>query len=664
MSDEHRAALAQKARDLPRKPGIYLMRDAAGTIIYVGKAVNLRNRVGSYFTRSGQSPKVTRMVEQVADVDYVVTSSEMEALLTECNYIKRYRPRYNVRLRDDKQYPYIKVSLNEEWPRVYVTRKVQNDGARYFGPFTNSKSVWQTLDLVNKLFPYRSCDKPITGTDPRPCLDYHIKRCLGPCIGAVSRETYRGAVDGAVLFLEGKQGEVLKDMRRRMEAAAEALEFERAAFIRDQIQAVERVVERQKVLSADGGDQDAIALARDGADTVAQVFFIRGGKLIGTEHFVLDGTAEEDEAAVMTGFVTQFYDSNPNIPPEILLQHDVTEPEVITEWLRTKRGDRVALRVPRRGEKRKLVDLVAENARETLAQLRLKWLADAERTGGAVAELAEQLGLDRPPRRIECYDNSNIQGTSPVSSMVVFVEGKPRPDQYRRFSIKTVVGADDFATMQEVLRRRFRRAGKSSPSIVDPSDGAAAHRTAPVADQAVPADEVSEREEAAAGAAPNGVPAADADGAAAGGADPKFAELPDLIIIDGGKGQLSAALEALWEVGVTDIPVVALAKENEEIYRPGSPEPQLLPRTSQALYLVQRIRDEAHRFALTYHRQKRSKIGFESLLDGVPGVGPRRKAQLLRRFGSLKAIRDATVEELAATPGMTRAAAEKIKELL
>lgn len=605
-------SLRRRLAALPTTAGVYMYRNAVGETLYVGKAINLRNRVRSYFHRNGQSTKIKQMIAQVADWELILTGSELEALVLECNLIKKYRPKYNVRLRDDKNYPYIKVSVDEAWPRVFITRRIGRDRARYFGPFTDSRSVWRTLDLLNKLFPYRTCHITITGNLPRPCLQFHIHRCLGPCVGAADPDEYRAVVDQVCLFLEGKHERIVAGLRQRMEIAAEDLQFERAAHIRDQIRSVEKVTERQRVVDAAMKDQDVIAFARANGDACVEVFFVRGGKLIGREHFLLEGTKDEDAQSIMGSFVTQFYDSAAYVPPEILLQNEVAEAEVIGSWLRDKRGGhKVAMTVPRRGKSKQLVDLVATNAGEVLAQMRAKWLADERKTSAALTELADQLDLEEPPQRIECYDISNIQGTSSVGSMVVFEGGQPANGAYRRFQIKSVEGANDFASLQEVLRRRFARAKAGDDS---PGKG--------------------------------------------------WSKLPDLIMIDGGRGQLNAGLEVMQKLGLERIPTVSLAKQNEEIYTPFASDPVLLPRDSQGLYLVQRIRDEAHRFALTYHRNLRGRRTVKSQLDELPGVGPKRKAALLKRFGSVKAIREATIEELVATPGVDRTTAARVKERL
>ena len=609
--------IAARLAALPEKPGVYLMRDANNRVIYVGKAIVLRNRVRSYFHQSaGHTPKTERLVAEIADLEWIVTESELEALILEAELIRRYRPRYNVRLKDDKRYPYIKVSLQEDFPHIYTVRKMEQDGARYFGPFTSSQAVYQSLELLRRLFPYRTCNRVITGEDTRPCLYYHIKLCPGPCIGAIDRAGYRANIDRACLFLEGKQEEIIHEMEADMRRQAEALNFEKAAALRDQISAIEQIIERQRIVSDHLNDHDVIAFARDNGQACVQVFFVRGGKLIGREYFVLTGAQDEDATEVMTSFVTQFYDEAAAVPPEILVQHDLDELAVIESWLRQKRGTKVTVKVPKRGEKRDLMKMAAENATDTLRRLQAEWEVDTNRHTEALTELQKALALPTPPARIECYDISNLQGTAVTGSMVVFAKGVPSKGDYRRFRIKTVEGQDDFASMAEVLRRRFARAK-------------------------------------------------DKDGArSVDGKENRWAIMPDLIIIDGGKGQLRAARETLEEVGMGHLNIVSLAKQEEEIFVPGRPASVMLPRDSQALYLVQRIRDEAHRFAITYHRKLRAKEGVRSLLEDIPGIGPKRRMALLKRFGSLDGIRRASLEELIGVPGMTRKAAEKLQEYL
>ena len=606
--------ITEQLRQLPTSPGVYLMRDAEGNILYVGKAANLHHRIRSYFgTRQELSPKLQRLVSRVNDLDFFVTTSEQEALILELNLIKRHRPRYNVRLKDDKTFPYLKIDLNEDWPRVHITRRLEENGGRYFGPFASAKSVRQTLKMIKGIFPFRSCSKTITGSDLRPCLDYHIRHCLGPCIGSVSRQEYAEVIKQAILFLEGKQEIVVQELESKMRQAAEALDFEKAALLRDQIQAVNKVIEGQRIATTVSGEQDVIAFAQDKDQAYVQVFFIRSGKLIGRESFVLQGTFSEEPAQIMTSFIKQFYDSTPYIPPILLLQHPVEDKIVIETWLQSKKGARVHIQVPYRGNKKQLVKIVAENAEQGLQQLKIKQLAAPTALATALAEIKRELHLPCLPWRIECYDISNIQGMAAVGSMVVFDKGKPKPSHYRRFRIKTVPGADDYAMLHEVLKRRFKRSSIKS-------SGASAPDT--------------------------------------------WTILPDLVLIDGGKGQLNAALSAMREMGTGSIPVASLAKENEEIFIPQEKEPVILPGNSSGLQLLQRLRDEAHRFALGYHQKIHKKETFASALDTIPGIGPNRKRALLKQFGSVQAIQEASIEDLATTSGMSRSLAKRIKEYL
>jgi excinuclease ABC subunit C len=617
MINQASVQLQEKLDALPIKPGVYLMKDAVGHILYVGKAVNLRARVRSYFHASaGYSPKLQRLVSSIADIDFIVTASELEALILESNLIKRHKPKYNVRLKDDKRYPYIKVTWQEDYPHVLIVRRMEQDGARYFGPFTAAWAVQQTLHTLRRVFPYLTCNRTITGRDERACLYLDIDQCLGPCIGAASREEYRTMIDSLCRFLEGKSDEIVANLKARMQAAAEQWNFEQAVTYRDQLAAIQRVIERQKIVSTAMADQDVIAFARADGDACVQVFFIRHGRLIGREYFVLDGAAGEADPEVVASFVKQFYDKAAYVPPEILLPHEIDEALVIEEWLRSRRGNKVVLKVPRRGQKRELVEMAAENAAETLSHLRAQWLVDEGKQAAALAELQEHLGLQSPPNRIECYDISTTQGTATTGSMVVFVKGVPRKSDYRRFRIRSVEGTDDYASMKEMLRRRFHR----------------------VSDRELQAEEVP------------------------GGKTSSWELLPDLLVVDGGKGQLNVALEILDEFELRDVvPAVGLAKQEEELFLAGRSEPLRLPRTSEGLYLMQRIRDEAHRFAITYHRRMRDRQTITSQLDDVPGIGPKRRSALLKHFGSMEAIRAASVEELAAVPGMTGKAAEQLK---
>jgi excinuclease ABC subunit C len=600
--------ISEQLRGLPPTPGVYLFKDAEGNIIYVGKAASLRHRVSSYFgSEQKLTPKIRRMVSQVADLEYFVTASEQEALILELTLIKRHHPRYNVRLKDDKTFPYLKIDLSEDWPRVHITRKLEANGGRYFGPFASAKSIKQTLKLLKGIFPFRSCTRQITGNDPRPCLEYDIGHCLAPCIGKTDRREYDNVIRQLILFMEGKQEKVVKQLESRMNQAAEKMDFEKAARLRDQIQAVEAVVEGQRIATKTRGEQDVIAFVSDRDQAYVQVFFIRNGKLIGRESFVLQGTRHETPSSVMSSFIQQFYASAPHIPPRLLLQHPVEDKETLQQWLADKRGGAVKIQVPRRGSKKQLVDIVAQNAQQGLEQLRIKQLASPKTLSAALEEIKEALNLPRPPERIEGYDISDIQGMAAVGSLVVFDKGKPKPAHYRRFKIKTISSADDYAMLGEVLKRRFKRADTASGS---------------------------------------------------------WAIKPDLVLIDGGKGQLSAAIKAMREMGAENIPAAGLAKENEELFIPGRAKPIVLPPSSPGLQLLQRLRDEAHRFALGYHHRVHKRESFASALDSVPGIGAKRKKALLRRFGSLKGIREASVDELASVSGITKGLAQKIKENL
>ncbi len=615
--------LQEILKSLPGRPGCYLMHDVNGQVIYVGKAVNLRARVRSYFHNNllAAVTKTARLAAEIDRVEFIVTDSELEALILEANLIKKHRPRYNVRLKDDKRYPYIKVHWQDDYPKVTITRRMERDGARYFGPFTSSAAVHQTLDTLRKAFPYLTCDRTITGQDRRACLYYDIKLCNGPCIGAVSREVYRETIARLIKFLEGKTETIVEGLQARMEAAADVLDFETAATIRDQLKAIAHIVEKQKIVSAAQADQDVVAFAREDGDTCVQVFFIRGGKLLGREYFILDGAEDEGEGAIMTSFVKQFYDDAAYVPPEVLLPAQVEEAFIIEQWLRQKRGTKVMLTVPRRGHKRDLVRMAAENAAQTLTSLRLQWQTDRHKQEQAITELQEALDLPVAPARIECYDISTTQGSATVGSMVVFVHGVPYKSDYRRFNVRSVQGEpDDYASMREVLTRRFTRWQEARKGALAQEPGDKARK-----------------------------------GAA-------WALLPDLLLVDGGKGQLNVAVEVLKAFDLLgQVPVAGLAKQNEELFLPGRQESILLPRRSQALYLVQRVRDEAHRFAITSHRSRRRKIGIASQLDQVPGVGPARRKTLLKHFGSIEAIRAASVEEIAAVPGIPRDVAEAVK---
>jgi excinuclease ABC subunit C len=642
----------QQVARLPDQPGVYKFYDARGALLYVGKAQSLRSRVRSYFLKTATlEPHKRQMVTEIADIQYLLAETPTQALHFEADLVRHEQPRYNVKLRDDKHYPYIRINVQEPWPKTMVARKMHRDGARYFGPFTDATSVRQTLDTVNRLFPHILCDRIITGNDPRACLYYHIKRCPAPCIGAINNEDYRQIVDQMVGFLDGKSDKVLADMRHEMDDAAEKLEFERAADLRDRIRAAERVVTQQQIVYSSMADEDIIGVHHEGPYSAVQVFLIRGGRLIGREHFVLEGHGEESEDEIVWSFIIQYYSQTTDIPDVLVLPVALEDADSIGVWLTDRRAEgggklrrKVRVSAPRVGDKRKLIELATKNAREVLERLRQRWLADEARTTGAVVELQECLDLPQLPNRIECYDVSHVQGTNQVASMVVFENGQPHRSAYRRFKIKHELGNNDFLSMQEVIGRRFRRA------LTGQLRRAGEQGTWETSEPLIS----------------DSTPGADSEPEAPGG----WAEMPDLIIIDGGMGQLNAALEILDGMEITELPVVGLAKENEEIYVRDRATgralhtPVLLPRTSQAMYLVQRIRDEAHRFAITYHRQVRGRTGLRSALDEVAGIGPKRKRELLRRFGSVRGIRSAPIEELAAVPGMTLKQAKLLKSSL
>ena len=590
---------------LPTKPGCYLYRNKDGTIIYVGKAINLRNRVRSYFhADASHDSKTRRLVREISNIEWILVGSELEALILEMNLIKKHRPKYNIRLKDDKRYPYIKIHWTDPFPKVTVTRQMLEDGSRYFGPYTSAWAVYQTLDVLRKVFPYLTCDREITGMDKRACLYYDIKLCIAPCIGAASQIQYRQMIADLMDFLSGHSEGIVARLQADMQKASEEMRFEKAAALRDQLKAIQSIIERQKIVFAtDYKDSDVLAMARSDGEACVQVFFIRGGKMIGREYFILEGTEDEADAEVMEQFITQFYTDAAVIPQQVMLPQEIEEAKIIGQWLRSKRGgEKVEFMVPKAGQPQELVKMATENATETLLALRAQWEADTHKQEQALTELQQQLNLKAPPNRIECYDISNTQGTAIIGAMVVFSQGVPDKKLYRKFNIESVIGApDDFASMEEMLTRRFRRWRSAQET----------------------ADQVGAKNDAS------------------------FSFLPDLIIIDGGKGQLGRAVEVLEKfelMGKT--PIVGLAKQQEEIFFPRRSDSLMLPRHSQALYLVQRIRDEAHRYGITAHRKKRQKLGMASLLDAIPGIGPARRRALLKHFGSVDKIRTASIEEL------------------
>jgi excinuclease ABC subunit C len=607
--------LEEKLRALPHQPGVYLLRDQAGRVIYVGKAASLRNRVRSYFQdpMTVDSPRIRHLMTKVFDFDVVACANEVEALILETNLIKQHRPKYNVRMADDKAYPYIKIT-NEPYPKIVMTRKVARDGARYFGPYPyhEPKLVGRTIRTIRKLFKLRSCTIEIDRTLPRPCLDHAIGLCTAPCVAwGATQEEYAEQVRQAVLFLEGKEQALLEGLRQRMQEAAERLEFERAAALRDQILAIEAIQERQRTAGPGLEDRDVVAVYADGDDACAQVFFVRSGRLVGQEHFFLTGASGHTTAEVLHTFLQQFYEFATGVPEEVLIPEPVEDQSVIERWLAERRGGPVAVVVPQRGEKRRLVEMARENARLHLEQERVRLVG---REGASVRALQQVLELPEVPFRIEGYDVSNLQHGEAVASMVTFEGGRPKKDAYRRFRIKYTPGPNDYAMLQEALRRRFEHAREEQEEL--------------------------DRGELV---------------------KPKWSVLPDLILIDGGRGQLNAALEVLFEVN-QPIPVVALAKREELVFRPDRPEPLRLPKDSAALQLLQRVRDEAHRFANAYHQKLRGRRIVYSVLDEIPGIGERRKRELIRHFGSVRRIQEAAEEEVAAVVGPK--VARKVLEFL
>jgi len=664
--------LERTLAQLPDLPGVYQMIGADGGILYIGKAVSLRNRVRSYFQESAAHVyRTQKMVERVVDVRTIVVSNEIESLILEANLIKRYQPPFNVRLRDDKRFPYLKVT-NEPFPRVVFTRVLKDDGARYFGPYTNAQGLRELVDLVRMVFPLRTCREPIDGKRKRACLQFHIKRCLAPCVGYQSEADYTALVDEVVLFLEGHHERLIARLQAEMTAAAEAMHFEAAARMRDRIIAVRRTIESQKVVWRSRLDMDLIGLARSRGQACMQVFLVREGKLLGQEHFILDGTTEVADADLYHDFLTQFYtarvadpqggmfdgDRNASplalraardqtapvaektrarrrdsqgvkIPKEILLATLPNDGGLIERWLSELKGQRVRILRPTRGDRAQYLRLVEQNAAHHLNEFLVHQEAQESASASALTELASALDLPAPPHRIECYDISNIQGTNPVSSMVVFVEGRAKKSDYRRFKIQYDRGSNDFAMMQETLRRRLRylRADADQPPVSEEGEALAA------------LDIGARKRE-------------------------RFHERPDLLLIDGGKGQLNAVVEILNELDLTGIPVAGLAKENEWLYLPGDSEPIVLAPNSAGLHLVMRVRDEAHRFAVTFHRERRAKAMTLSALDELDGVGPVRKKRLLGAFGSVASLKRASVDEIAAVKGVTPELASRIKAAL
>ncbi|QUC65874.1 excinuclease ABC subunit UvrC [Aristaeella hokkaidonensis] len=604
--------LEEKIRMLPDSPGCYLMKDASGEIIYVGKAVNLKNRVRSYFRDTAHTPKVAAMIAHIDDFDILLCETNLEALILECNLIKRHKPYYNILLKDDKHYPYLKVDMRQPFPRLELCRKMEKDGAKYFGPYIGANAVRQVIEAVRDVFPIRSCKQVLPPKSPkRPCMNYDIGRCLAPCAGKCTEEAYREMMEGVLSFLGGDYDGVLKKLRKDMEEAAAALRFEKAAAIRDKIRDVQGLMERQIALRTDRSEQDLIALAQDGLDAMIQILYVRGGRMVGGDHFALPREGGEEPGEVIASFLTQYYEQAGLIPRNVLCQ---TLPEGAAEqlelWLREKKGSAVTVATPQRGEKHELVLLAEKNARDALMKRNARRTIHEERTVEAAKNLGKILGMDRYPRRIEGYDISNTQGVQSVAAMVVFIDGEPAKKEYRHFRIKTVEGANDFASLYETLSRRYAHAARE-------------------------AEEGTEQG--------------------------KFTDLPDLILIDGGPQQLRFARQAILDLGIEPPAMFGLAERLEEIWLPDAEEPILLDHRTPELQLVQRVRNEAHRFGIIHHRALRGKASIHSQLEDIPGVGPARRKALLKAFGSLKAIKAADLETLAGVPGMNRAAAEAVR---
>jgi excinuclease ABC subunit C len=593
-------ALTEKLERLPDRTGVYLMKDAKSQVIYVGKAASLKSRIRSYFQESRvRDAKTDALVDQIADLEYIVTANELEALILESNLVKRHRPRYNIILRDDKHYPFLKLTTNEEFPRLMVARRIAKDGATYYGPFYPATALRETLRLVRQLFPLRTCSIKIDGTAERPCLQYYIHRCQAPCTGWETREGYGRTVADVEAFLEGREDDLARRLTRDMEAAAAEQKFERAAILRDQIQALNKVRESQKIISIDQEDQDLLGLARQGSEACVQVFFVRKGRLLGRESFFFDRLLEATDGEILSAFIRQFYAKSVAPPRELLLSTEVPEAELTAEWLAQRRGGRVEVLVPQRGRKRELVGMAEENA---ILALQTHLLSRDSRRQVVMEDLQRSLGLPGLPHRIEGFDISNIQGQEAVGSMVVWEAGTMKKDDYKRFRIRTVPGADDYAMMAEVLRRRYGKALEEG------------------------------------------------------------APLPDLILLDGGRGQLNVGLRVLEELGLDFVPIASLAKREEEVYQAESLHPLALDPASPALHTLQKIRDEAHRFAITYHKKLRQKRTLTSVLDQIPGVGPTLRTSLLRSLGSARKVREASVAELAAVPKITPKLAQRIYE--
>lgn len=606
---------------LPDKPGVYIMKNSLGEVIYVGKAKILKNRVRQYFQNSkNHSEKVRAMVKNIAEFEYIVTDSEMEALILECNLIKKYSPRYNIALKDDKFYPFIKITTNEDFPRVYVTRNFAKDGNKYFGPYTNGTAVYEVMGLIKKLFPLRTCKKAIVegGEPTRACLNYHINLCKAPCAGYISKAEYWEMIDEIISILNGTDTSIIKKLKVEMETAAEELEFEKAAKIRDRILAIELIREKQKMFTVKEGDEDFIDLYTDEKDGCAQVFFVREGKVTGREHFMIENISDDPVKEVISSFIASFYGGTAQIPKTIYVPEEIEDQELIEKFLTEKRGSKVWIKIPKKGDKKNLLDMVRNNAKIMLDQFKEKMVEEKELNKSALTELADVLGLDSLPARIEAYDISNIQGVDSVGTMVVFENGKAKNSDYRRFKIKSVKGPNDYESMREILSRRFshglEEVNKIKERNLEYSKG-------------------------------------------------KFCIFPDLIMMDGGKGQVNIALEVLKDFGI-EIPVCGLVKDDKHRTRGiiFNNEEILIRRGSSLMNLITRVQDEVHRYAITYHRSLRDKRTLHSILEDIPRIGEKRRRNLLMKFGSIDNIKKASMEELLDTPGIDRRAAESIKQ--
>lgn len=598
--------LEKLIKSLPDSPGVYIMKNAQDEVIYVGKAVSLKNRVRQYFrSHRNHGAKVIAMVSHITTFDYILTDNEIEALILECNLIKKYSPRYNILLKDDKHFPYVRIDMDEDYPRVEVVRKQEKDKALYLGPFIAASTLREALDAIRSNFPIRTCKKDIKRAiekHERPCLNYYTGHCVGPCTGNVSADEYKKAIDNVIDFLQGKETGIENQIEDEMQKASENMDFEKAAMLRDRLFAVRKVIEKQKAISTSLDDKDIFALSQIGNDTMMQGMFMRGGRIVGTEHYQMQADSQDDPADIMQSFLEQYYQDVPFVPSEIVVQHDIENHEALSEWLSSKKGKKVHVITPQRGKNKDLINMAEKNAEQTITKLTMKKRAEWERHEGALISLAEAIGLENPPRRIEAYDISNIQGTDSVASMVVLQDGRPMKKEYRRFKIKTVEGPNDFASMAEVIERRFRR-------YVDKSKS--------------------------------------------------FSNAPDLILIDGGKIQLAFAYEQMQSFNL-DWPMLGLAKRLEEVFLPGKDDPIILDKHDPALHVLQRIRDEAHRFAITYHRSLRKKRYLTSKLEDINGIGKKRAQALLRHFRTMDHIKKATVEELLEVSGMNHKAAQAV----